>query len=172
MRAEDEPAGTDNENPIEAALRLFGESQAMFDPLRFRVWTEMGLTTAQLRVLSIVREQPGISSGDLARSLSVTPPTITGLIDRLDRLALVRRSSDPHDRRLVRHDLTEKGERLVSCLVRGVDVFTRRILVEMNHEDLDDLVRGMNAFVTAIREVAEQEPNLALVAMPGGAWEQ
>ena len=171
MRTGDQSAVTDNESPIDAALRLFGESQAMFDPLRFRVWTEMGLTTAQLRVLSLICEQPGISSGDLARTLSVTPPTITGLIDRLDRLSLVKRSSDPNDRRLVRHDLTEKGEHLVNSLARGVDVFTRRILVEMNHEDLDDLVRGMSAFVAASRRVAEDEPNLAIVAMPGGAWE-
>lgn len=153
---------------MDAALRLFGESQAMFDPFRFRVWTEMGLTTAQLRVLAVVRENPGISSGDLAKQLGVTPPTITGLIDRLARLKLVQRSSDAQDRRLVRHELTEQGETVCSRLERGVEVFTRRILVEMNHEDLADLVSGMEAFVKASHAVAEAEPDLALVAMPGG----
>jgi DNA-binding MarR family transcriptional regulator len=139
----------------------------MWDPLRFRVWTEMGLTTAQLRVLSTVSENPGISSGDLARMLGVTPPTITGLIDRLERMGMVVRSTDAEDRRLVRHELTETGEATCSKLERGVEIYTRRILVEMNHEDLTKLVQGMAAFVHASRAAAEAEPNLARVAMPG-----
>jgi DNA-binding MarR family transcriptional regulator len=156
-----------SEHAVDIALRLFGESQAMWDPLRFRVWTEMGLTTAQLRVLATVNEHPGISSGDLSRKLGVTPPTITGLIDRLERMGLVSRSTDAEDRRLVRHELTEPGKATCSKLERGVEIYTRRILVEMNHEDLTRLVQGMAAFVRASHAAAEAEPNLARVAMPG-----
>lgn len=156
-----------SEHAIDAIIRLFGESQAMFDPLRFRVWTEMGLTTAQLRVLAAVREHQGISSGDLARMMGVTPPTITGLIDRLERLGMVCRAADPDDRRLVRHHLSELGEQTCSQLERGSEIFTRAILVEMNHEDLSALLQGMDAFVRASRAVFESGPDLATLAMAG-----
>ncbi len=139
----------------------------MFDPLRFRAWAEMGLTTAQLRVLFMVREQPGVTAGELANRLGVTPPTISGIVDRLVKLKLVRRDDDKSDRRLVRNSLTEGGANACSRLERGVEIFTRRILIEMNHEDLAAFIVGLKAFISASQYVSSVEPNLAAVAMPG-----
>ncbi|HEX6032402.1 MAG TPA: MarR family transcriptional regulator [Tepidiformaceae bacterium] len=139
----------------------------MFDPLRFRAWAELGLTTAQLRVMFLMRENPGVTAGELATRLAVTPPTISGIVDRLVKLGLVRREDDEHDRRLVRNYLSDAGENACSWLERGTDVYTRRIIVEMNHEDLEALITGLRAFVKASEHVSKLEPNLAVVAMPG-----
>ncbi len=139
----------------------------MFDPLRFRAWAELGLTTAQLRVLFLMREEPGVTAGELATRLNVTPPTISGIVDRLVKLDLVRREDDQSDRRLVRNHLTDHGTDACSRLERGVEVFTRRILVEMNHADLEIFIAGLKAFIKASDYVASVEPNLAALAMPG-----
>lgn len=156
-----------SEHAVDAALRYFGEALAMFDPLRFRAWAELGLTTAQLRVMFLMRENPGVTAGELATRLSVTPPTISGIVDRLVKLGLVRREDDESDRRLVRNYLSNSGESACSRLERGADVFTRRIIVEMNHEDLDAMIQGLKAFINASEYVSKVEPNLAVVAMPG-----
>ena len=139
----------------------------MFDPLRFRTWAELGLTTAQLRVMFLMRESPGVTAGELANRLAVTPPTISGIVDRLVKLGFVRREDDESDRRLVRNYLSDDGEHACSRLERGADVFTRRIIVEMNHEDLEALIAGLKAFIKASQYVSKVEPNLAAVAMPG-----
>jgi len=152
---------------VDTALRNFGEALNMFDPLRFRAWAEMGLTTAQLRVMILMRENPGVTAGELATRLAVTPPTISGIVDRLVKLDLVRREDDESDRRLVRNHLTDAGETACSRLERGVEVFTRRILVELNHEDLEAFIVGLKAFIKASHHVSKVEPNLAAVAMPG-----
>ena len=157
------------EPALDAARRLIGEAIAVFDPFRFRTWAELGLTTAQLRVLFMMRDQPGVTAGELATRLQVTPPTISGIVDRLVRLNLVRRDDDATDRRLVRNSLTEPGEAACSRLERGGEVFTRRILVEMDYLDLTQLITGLSAFVQASDEVSRVEPNLASVAMPGVA---
>lgn len=149
------------------AIRHFGEALNMFDPLRFRAWAEMGLTTAQLRVLFLVRETPGVTAGELAQRLSVTPPTISGIVDRLVKLSLIRREDDESDRRLVRNFLTEQGETACKRMEQGSEIFTRRILVEMNHQDLEAFIAGLKAFIKASQHVASVEPNLAAVAMPG-----
>jgi DNA-binding MarR family transcriptional regulator len=156
-----------SEHAVDAAIRHFGRAMAMFDPLRFRAWAELGLTTAQLRVLFLMRETPGVTAGELATRLSVTPPTISGIVDRLVKLCLVRREEDPSDRRLVRNHLTEQGEAACSRLERGAEIFTRRILVEMNHTDLEAFIAGLKAFIAASDYVSKVEPNLAAVAMPG-----
>ncbi len=156
------------ESALDLAARHLGEAMNVFDPFRFRAWSEMGLTTAQLRVLFMVRAQPGVTAGELASRLSVTPPTISGIVDRLVKLSLVRREDDAADRRLVRNHLTEAGGHACSRLERGGEIFTRRILVEMHHKDLEMLIASLTAFVRAAGDVAQLEPDLATVAMPGG----
>ncbi|MGE5595960.1 MAG: MarR family winged helix-turn-helix transcriptional regulator [Hyphomicrobiales bacterium] len=161
------PTPAKSEHAVDTALRYFGEAMSMFDPLRIRAWSELGLTTAQLRVLFLMRESPGVTAGELANRLSVTPPTISGIVDRLVKLGLVRREDDAADRRLVRNHLTERGEHACSWLERGIAVYTRRILLEMNHEDLEAFLVGMKAFSRASQRVAKLEPDLVAVAMPG-----
>jgi DNA-binding MarR family transcriptional regulator len=156
-----------SESALDTARRLIGEAITVFDPFRFRTWAELGLTTAQLRVLFMMRHQPGVTAGELATRLSVTPPTISGIVDRLVRLGLVRREDDATDRRLVRNSLTTQGEFACTRLERGGELFTRRLLVEMHHDDLEKLIVGLRAFVKASEAAIQNEPNLAAVAMPG-----
>lgn len=151
---------------IDEAIIQFSEALAMYDPLRFRAWAELGLTTAQLRVLFLIRATPGVTAGELAHRLSVTPPTISGIVDRLVRLGLVLREPDPVDRRLVRNTLTDEGRRTCSRMARGGDLFSRRIMSEMDDEDLQALIMGLQAFIEASRRVAEVQPNLAALVMP------
>lgn len=158
-----------SEELMDVAVRNLGLALAIFDPLRFRAWAELGLTTAQLRILFLIRAKPGVTAGQLATRVGVTPPTISGIIDRLVRLDLVRREDDACDRRLVRNFLTEAGERCCSRMARGGDAFTRRILAVMSSDDLEALNRGLRAFVEASETVANAEPNLAAVVMPGVA---
>lgn len=164
-----EPKATEAESPVEAARSLISEMLAVFDPLRFRAWADQGLTTAQLRVLFMVREQPGVTAGELAGRLAVTPPTISGIVDRLVRLGLMRREDDASDRRLVRSQLTAAGEESCTKLERGGEIFTRRLLIEMEDRDLQKLIAGLGAFVEAAQRVASVEPELALRAMPGNS---
>jgi DNA-binding MarR family transcriptional regulator len=151
---------------IDEAIADFATAMSMYDPLRFRAWAELGLTTAQLRVLFLIRAQPGVTAGELASRLAVTPPTISGIVDRLVRLKLVLREADPGDRRLVRNTLTAEGEKICSRMARGGDLFSRRIMSEMSEADLDAMIQGLAAFVEASRRVQEVQPNLAAMVMP------
>ena len=151
---------------IDEAIADFGTAMNMYDPLRFRAWAELGLTTAQLRVLFLIRGEEGVTAGELASRLSVTPPTISGIVDRLVRLKLVIREADPSDRRLVRNTLTAEGQKICSRMARGGDLFSRRIMSEMSEEDLDAMIKGLAAFVEASRRVQEVQPNLAAMVMP------
>ena len=157
------------DDAIKKAAHHLGYATTMFDPLRFRAWAELGLTTAQLRVMFLLRDMPGVTAGELATRLKVTPPTISGIVDRLVRLELVRREFDPADRRLVRNHLTADGSAACSRLERGADLFTHRIMREMAPADLDALTRGLEAFIEASKLVARIDPDLARRAWAGEA---
>jgi DNA-binding MarR family transcriptional regulator len=112
-----------------------------------------------------------VTAGELAARLSVTPPTISGIVERLVRLGFVERGDDPSDKRLVRNFLTPGGEHACSRLEEGGTLFTQRILREMSDGDLLALIRGLEAFIRASEHVSCVQPDLAVVAMPGGGAE-
>jgi DNA-binding MarR family transcriptional regulator len=71
-----------------------------------------GVTGPQRLVLRVVGLFPGISPGALAEILHLHPSTVTGVLQRLVRQGLLRRSAHPNDRRRSVLVLTPKGVRV------------------------------------------------------------
>jgi DNA-binding MarR family transcriptional regulator len=82
-----------------------------------------GMTRAQLIVLARLQLQPDLSQNELAAFAEVAPMTIARLIDRLDELRLVKRCSDPQDRRIWRLQLTPAA----APLLREIKHFRTRL---------------------------------------------
>lgn len=73
-----------------------------------------GLTAPQLMCLRMLQDGGKHSAGTLAAALSLSPQTITGLTDRLQARALIRRARSDVDRRQVLISLTAAGRRLLA----------------------------------------------------------
>lgn len=76
-----------------------------------------GLRRSELMLLftirHIVHEYPeGVSVTELSHRLCVRPPTVTRMLDALERNGYIERSADPHDRRMVRIRILDAGEEL------------------------------------------------------------
>lgn len=52
--------------------------------------------------------------GEMASAERVRPPTMSRLVSEMERVGLVRRSSDPRDARVVRVDMSAKGRDLLA----------------------------------------------------------
>lgn len=89
-----------------------------------------GLSGPRASALSVMVFGGPITLGDLANAEQVRPPTITRLVQGLERQGLVRREQDVNDRRLTRMHATEKG---------------RRVLLEGRDRRIDALNKGMEA---------------------------
>jgi DNA-binding MarR family transcriptional regulator len=63
------------------------------------------LTGAQIELLRLVRQRPGVSVAQAAESLGLAANTISTLVGQLADLGLLVRSADPADRRVVRLQL-------------------------------------------------------------------
>lgn len=75
--------------------------------------TRYSLTGPQLVCLRQLSKAGAVSAGELAESVSVSKPTASGILDRLELRGLVRRVRDEADRRRVIVDLTAAGAELV-----------------------------------------------------------
>lgn len=99
----------------EIADRLHSAAIHLLRSLR-RVDDQSGLSAPRLSALSVVIFAGPMRLGDLARAEQVRPPTMTRLVQELEKDGLVRRRSDAADGRAFRIEATAKGRRL---LMRG-----------------------------------------------------
>lgn len=70
---------------------------------------EVNLTPPQFQTLRLLWEQDRQPFKDLAVSLGCTRPTMTGIVDTLEKNGLVTRQPNPDDRRSLLVTLTDKG---------------------------------------------------------------
>jgi len=134
-----------------AAVRVLGKKMhATMDR-----WAEQqGLSEGRFQILVRLQHQANgrLTMGDLAEMLDVSPRTVTGLVDNLERDGLVRRVDDPDDRRSVYAEVTEQGRERINRLWRetaGAQValtksFTDAELVQLRHLCLR-LIQAMSA---------------------------
>jgi len=71
------------------------------------------LRAVEYTVLTLIAENPGGSLVRLARALSVTPPNISTMVDRLEGKGLIARQASEEDRRAQVLHVTAKGADLV-----------------------------------------------------------
>jgi MarR family transcriptional regulator, organic hydroperoxide resistance regulator len=70
------------------------------------------VTPIQGMLLFFLQKNDGSSLTQISQGLMLENPTVTGLIDRLEKLGYVKRSDHPDDRRVYLIYLTEKGNKV------------------------------------------------------------
>ena len=79
-------------------------------------WTDrvahLGVTASQAMVLNFLGEEDRILSRNLGQKLGITSATVTGILDRLEKMALIERQSHPEDRRAILVCLTDPGRQI------------------------------------------------------------
>jgi DNA-binding MarR family transcriptional regulator len=74
---------------------------------------QLGITARQATFLWLVKRSPGLSLAELAAEEGISPPAMSGHVDRLEKAGLIARERSTDDRRRVGLSLTEDGERLM-----------------------------------------------------------
>lgn len=74
---------------------------------------QFGVTARQATLLWLVKRSPGLTLRALAEAEAISPPALSGQIDRLERAGLLVRVRSAVDRRRVGLELTPEGERLL-----------------------------------------------------------
>jgi DNA-binding MarR family transcriptional regulator len=128
---------TSSEQPTENAfrelIRTFGYLERVMQPY----FARFGISGAQWGVLRNLHRAeseglPGLRLTDLGECLFIRPPSVTGVVDRLQRAGLVAREGSPTDLRAKRVALTEQGRLLVE-----------RVLA-VHHDQINGIMSGLN----------------------------
>ncbi len=115
-----------------------------------RASRQFGFTETQRNVLRTLFVDGAMSSAELSRNLYVTPPNITGVIDRLEKKGLVERIRQQLDRRISLITLTEPGGELGERLPDPIENKLISGLINLSTEQVQALGKAMNRIILLI----------------------
>lgn len=75
-----------------------------------RIDREMGLTLPQFLVLRLIGEMGEVTGRAISAAADLSPPTVAGVLDKLEAKGLIDRYRSARDRRIVHARLTARGE--------------------------------------------------------------
>jgi MarR family transcriptional regulator, organic hydroperoxide resistance regulator len=99
-------------------------------------WIDLNLTIAQLKSLFFIADREKTNFKKLAEALNVTPPNVTGIIDRLVEQKLVSRTENPEDRRIMLLQITDEGRQLLNNLREKHTTSMTKIMGYLTSEQL------------------------------------
>jgi len=120
------------------------------------------LTVAQLLCLRVLRDAGMLTAGGIATALSLSPQTVTGLLDRLHARGLITRARSETDRRRVLISLSERGEHLLAATAPSLqDRFVERFSA-LPADRRRSLAQALSAVVNLLEaETLDAAPLLA-----------
>ncbi len=95
------------------------------------VFAPIGVPPSQVLALVSLQERGGCTLTELKKEMHVSAPTVTGIMDRLERDGYVKRSTDKKDRRVKNAVLTKKGKEIVNQFRRNIRKRWQYILTKM-----------------------------------------
>jgi len=130
------------DNALREMIRTFGLVERVMQPY----FARFGISGSQWGVLRNLHraEQEGAPSlrlSELSKRLLIRPPSVTGLIDRLERAELVTRSAAPADLRGRCIELTSSGRLLVRRILEKHDDQMSLVLEGLDAADQEELRR-------------------------------
>jgi DNA-binding MarR family transcriptional regulator len=97
------------------------------------------LTVTQLSALTSLELAGALTPRELADTERVQPPTMTGIVAKLEERGLVQRTPHPTDRRQVILSTTESGRAVFAQLERARNEWLARRLAELTPEERETL---------------------------------
>lgn len=104
------------------------------------------ITFPQYIALNILNTDEPMKMKDISKGMRISMPAVTGLVNRLVRLKMVKRSYDENDRRSIYIELTSLGEATILDVTKGRQRMIEELFSDLSNEERD-------IYLTIIRKV-------------------
>jgi MarR family transcriptional regulator, organic hydroperoxide resistance regulator len=125
--------------------------------LSTRLMPEMGLHPGQARCVWAISDNDGITQRDLAELLHISRPTLTPILQKLERAGVVEREADSDDQRLVRIRLTAAGCELAGHVAAFHRAFISDAIGGMSPDDLAEFERLLGLIGANLEQAIARE---------------
>lgn len=111
----------------------------------FKYYTKLlerqGVTSAQAGVLNCIWSAPEAKTTpkEIGKNLHLEAPTVSGILDKMQKLELINREVSPSNRRVIFVTPTEKANKLKSSIERTTEEMNKQILKDFSLEEAEIL---------------------------------
>ena len=121
------PAGEGKRGEQGYLAYLLRQAQAATRLAMERSLADLGVTSPQFVVLTMLKAYPGLSGADLARVAMLTPQTVGVIIRNLERDGAIRKNPHPVHGRVLQWTVTRRGAALLDRCRRHAQSVERRL---------------------------------------------
>jgi DNA-binding MarR family transcriptional regulator len=116
------------------------------------------ITPIQFTVLYFVDYDKGdLSSAQLSRRFSMTPQSMNELVTVLEKKKLIKKTTDPSHRRILRLSLTAKGKKLLIDCNASLDTAEEILLQRLSVSEIQTLRNLIGKILATSREAVMEE---------------
>lgn len=105
------------------------------------------ITTEQWSVLARLWAEDGISQTCISHRTNKDLPTITRIVNKLDKKGLIQKKSDPTDSRTTLVFLTEKGKNLQNYIDPISNLIETKLLEGLKTDEIEELKRLLKIII-------------------------
>ena len=116
----------------------------------------MDLTFPQAMILTVLGEDGPVPISVLAERTGSANSTVSGIVDRLEKLGLAKRQRSETDRRVIYVSATEKYAELRDKAVTDVHSYFSDLMSSMPEEDRNLVASALQKLDEALNRVEEQ----------------
>jgi DNA-binding MarR family transcriptional regulator len=130
---------------------LLRQAQAATRLAMERALADLGVTSPQFVVLTMLRAYPGLSGADLARVALLTPQTVGVIIRNLERDGAIVKTPHPVHGRVLQWTLTRRGTALLAKCRRHALALERRLAASLNAKSQAVVRRWLSKIATDLQ---------------------
>lgn len=145
---------TNNESRPDGPELVLRRFRVVFNAVRChfqQVEKQTGLGGAQVLALSVIRDQPGIGMGGIAKSMEIHQSTASNLIKTLVRKELISMAKRPKDRRHVQLQLLPAGLAALTQAAGRREGVLPEAISRLPQEKLLRLDQDLGALITLLK---------------------
>lgn len=122
-----------------------------------RIGTRYNLTVMQIRILMELYHNNTHTMGSLASRLQIAGANISTTCKKMEQRGFVKRTRDSFDERIVRIELTEKGNLLMEEINEMIDRVIMNALARESVESQKIIVEGLLKFNALLERIVEEQ---------------
>ncbi len=156
-----------NEMPAEAGFRALIRITGLLDRVMQPYFGRFGISRSQWAVLRILQRaeqagSPGLRLVDMGERLIVRPPSVTGLVSRLEHLGYVVRNSSMDDLRGREVSLTAAGRDLITRVLQNHGAQIAAVMGALNSQEQKQLLTLLERLGGHLEGMAEGKADVAI----------
>ncbi|MDW5441709.1 MarR family winged helix-turn-helix transcriptional regulator [Polaromonas sp. SM01] len=107
-----------------------------------------GLSSLEWRLLATLSDGDGLTIGELAHEILAQQPTLTKLVQRMEKAGWVRRGEDPSDARRTLVFETAQGKATVAALLAQAKTHEDSLLQDFSERDVTALKKILQTLIS------------------------